>query len=63
MRTEMKGVTERGEGLPVSLVTDIDASEPIELIEAINQGGYDRTYVPLLEVVAWIKSNRPELLT
>lgn len=33
------------------------------VIEAYNEGGYNSTQVDLLDVIAWVRENRPELLS
>lgn len=32
------------------------------VIGALNEGGYNSTQVDLLDVIAWVKENRPDLL-
>jgi hypothetical protein len=60
----MEGVTEYSEYGEVKL---IEAPYPKEkkgrlCIEASTDGGYLSTYVDLIELLAWLKTNRPELL-
>lgn len=55
----MEGVTEYLEGYPVSL----RASESGTLhVVAVNEGGYNSTRVDLLQLISWLRKNRPELL-
>lgn len=40
----------------------IEISPPTRwLIRAFNQGGFDSTVVDLLDVLKWVKTNKPEL--
>lgn len=32
------------------------------VIQALNEGGYNRTLVDLIDVLSWVKKNMPELL-
>ena len=69
--TAMKGVREYGEGMPVRLAQTMglyvakgaprDGAGRIVIV-AYNEGGYSCTEVDLLDVIAWVKQNRPELL-
>ena len=54
----MAGVTEYGEDFPVRLVKRGSSY----VVEAKNEGGYNRTQIDFIELVNWIKANRPELL-
>jgi len=46
-------------------------SEPVEIkekdgrlvIEALNEGGHNGTEVDLVDVIEWVKMNKPDLLT
>jgi hypothetical protein len=63
----MKGVSEYAEGYDVVICkTDgFDLGSPIAgrlVVLARNQGGHDCTKVDLLELIAWLKANKPELL-
>lgn len=62
--TEMLGVREYAEGYPVHVLheTPLGLDEPREMIEAINEGGHNSTLIDLLDLVAWLKERRPELL-
>ena len=55
---EMSNVREYAEGYPVVLNDERDRLT----ISALNEGGHNCTEVDLLEVIAWVKANRPELL-
>jgi hypothetical protein len=56
--TVMRGVSEYAEGYPVQLET----RQGRLAVLAINQGGHDGTAVDLVELLAWVKDNMPELL-
>lgn len=69
----MEGVTEYSEGYEVRLVetTGVYLSGIPEhqcpgygrlVIKASNESGYNCTEVDLLEMLAWLKSNRPDLM-
>lgn len=64
MERIMEGVTEYAEGFPVEISEYIPEGKRDArlVIKAINQGGYDSTAVDLLELIAWIKENRSDLL-
>lgn len=51
----MKGVREYAEGLDVTLLGG-------RIIVARNQGGHDCTKVDVLDLIAWLRKNKPELL-
>ena len=55
----MEGVTEYIEEEEVSLITD-EAGHLVIL--AINECGNNHTQVDLLQLIQWLKTNRPELL-
>jgi hypothetical protein len=52
-------IREYGECYPVKIAEFEDGRL---VIEAINQEGYDSTSVDLLDVIAWVRENRPDLL-
>jgi hypothetical protein len=56
---EMEGVREYIEVEPVKLVYN-NAGHLV--VQAINEGGYNSTEVDLLQLIQWLKTNRPELL-
>ena len=69
----MNGVTEYAEGMGVELTQTRGAYQngvPDErrekrgnlVIKARNEGGYNCTEVDLLELIAWLKEHRPDLL-
>ena len=69
----MNGVTEYAEGYEVQLVettgTYVGDKPETEwpgrgrlAIKALNEAGYNCTEVDLLEVLAWVKANRPDLM-
>jgi hypothetical protein len=60
----MDGVTEHNEGLPVRLeYFAYSHPGPVRaVIKALNEGGCNSTEVDLLDVLSWVKANRPELL-
>jgi len=69
--TPMDGVTEYAEGYGVRLVETTGAYVGIAkqrpgagrlVIKALNEGGYNCTEVDLLEVLAWVKAHRPDLM-
>ncbi|MBC8320622.1 MAG: hypothetical protein H8E34_07860 [Bacteroidetes bacterium] len=51
-------MTEYCEGYPVEIVSRGGRL----VIEAMNQCGSDCTHVDLIELIKWIKNNKPELL-
>lgn len=53
-----EGVREYGEGFPVT----IGESNGRECVMAANENGHNGTSVDLLDLVAWLKTHRPELL-
>ena len=59
----MAGVEEWAEGYPV-ILTKRDDGEGSErhLIEAANEGGFNHTQVDLLQLIQWLRENRPDLL-
>lgn len=54
----MDGVREYAEGMVVELVEEDGRPHVV----AFNQGGYDSTAVDLLDLVAWLRRCRPDLL-
>ena len=69
--TLMDGVTEYAEGYGVRLVettgADAGLGKPHEgagrlAIKAFNEAGCNCTEVDLLELLAWVKANRPDLM-
>lgn len=67
----MEGVTEYAEGYGVRLVETagsyVGLGRPREgagrlVIKALNEAGRNCTEVDLLEVLAWVKANRPDLM-
>ena len=69
--TLMEGVTEYAERLDVRLVRTTGTYMGIGkerpgagrlVIEALNDGGYNCTKVDLLQLLAWVKANRPDLM-
>lgn len=59
MNEIMHGVTEYAEGLDVKLQME-DNGRPI--VSAYNEGGFNGTSVDLLELLAWLRANRPDLI-
>ena len=55
---EMKDIREYVEGFPVEL--DIDRGR--EVVIACNDGGYNSTAIDILDLIAYLKEKRPELL-
>jgi hypothetical protein len=69
----MKGVREHSEGMDVLLTETSGLYEydtPVEkwkghgrlVIRAFNEAGFNNTQVDLLDIIVWIKTNRPDLL-
>ena len=58
MRIKMKGVREYNEGMLVEL--DLAENDNRTVIVAYNEAGYNSTEVDLLDVIEWVKNNRPE---
>jgi hypothetical protein len=64
---KMEGVMEYNEGNPVILMTREAYEYKPEghgrlVISATNEGGFNSTMVDLLQLIQWVKNNRPELL-
>ncbi len=62
-------IREYGDDFPVTLdwnhMTGADYKRTGErrlCITAVNEGGYNSTAVDLLDLIAWVKKNKPELL-
>jgi hypothetical protein len=71
MKIQMEGVREYAEDYAVHLVeTDgyyVSPNAPRPgagrlAVRALNEGGHNCTEVDLLDLIAWLKANRPELL-
>ena len=60
MNEIMHGVTEYAEGLDVRLQLEDNGRL---IISAKNEGGYNGTSVDLLELLAWLRANRPDLMS
>ena len=71
--TIMEGVTEYAEGYPVELVQAdgiYESFTPKEkwvgngrlVIRALNEGGNNCTSVDVVELIAWLRANRTDLL-
>jgi hypothetical protein len=56
---DMVGVREYGDGLPVKCVKD---ENDRDTIVALNEVGHCATHVDLVDVLKWVRDNRPELL-
>lgn len=55
----MHGVTEYAEGLDVRLHV---VGNGRWVVTAWNEGGFNGTSVDLLELLAWLRANRPDLI-
>jgi hypothetical protein len=55
---EMTDVREHGEEYAVELAEKNSRL----VVKAYNEGGYNFTTVDLLDLIAWLKANRPNLL-
>jgi hypothetical protein len=60
MNEIMHGVTEYAEGLDVKLQMEDNGRL---IISAKNEGGYNGTSVDLLELLAWLRANQPDLMS
>ena len=58
----MDGVTEYTEGYEVRLIHSPGAGRNRLAIEAMNEGGFNGVEIDLLQVLDWLKANRPELI-
>jgi hypothetical protein len=58
MNEIMHGVTEYAEGLDVKLRMEDNGRL---IVSARNEGGYNGTSVDLLELLVWLRANRPDL--
>ncbi len=54
----LEGVREYAEGYEVKI--DYVGDRPV--VAAMCKAGYDRTLVDLLDLLEWVKANKPELL-
>ena len=70
---EMTGVREYCEQYPVALVLVSPHAErpeygplptegPRWCVQAMNEGGHNSTSIDLLDLIQWLRANRPELL-
>jgi hypothetical protein len=64
---ELTGVTEYGEEMPVVLCRTSgmflsNKGKGRLVIKAMNEGGCNCTEVDLIELIQWLKINKPELL-
>lgn len=64
---EMDGVTEYCEGMPVHLLESTKDPYTFKLIDrwviqAANEGGHNSTEVDLVDLLLWLKKNKPDLL-
>ncbi len=55
----LEGVREYCDELDVKLV---ETEQSRLAVKASNEGGFNCTKVDLLDLIAWVKANRPELL-
>lgn len=64
LRIIMTGVREHGEGYDVELRDQFTSTrgEPRLCVLARNEGGYNSTAVDLLDLIQWLRENKPELL-
>lgn len=73
MKIIMVGVREYSEGMKVELTTtggEFDVNKPEKdwlgkgriVIKAFNESGYNCTEVDLVDIILWLRKNRPELL-
>jgi hypothetical protein len=60
MNEIMHGVTEYAEGLDVRLQLE-DNGRPI--VSAYNEGGFNGTSIDLLQLLAWLRANQPDLMS
>lgn len=65
--TKMKGVAEYAEGFDVELIErryQIAArtNRTVLILRAYNEGGHNCVEIDLIDIVLWIKENRPELI-
>lgn len=58
-KQKMVGVREYAEDMPVRLYMHKNGRW---VIEALNEAGYNGTDVDLLDLLSWLRNNRPELL-
>jgi hypothetical protein len=59
MNEIMHGVTEYAEGLDVRLQLEDNGRL---IVSAYNEGGFNGTSIDLLELLAWLGDNRPDLI-
>ena len=69
---KMDGVTDYSEGMDVELAETTGTYSGIPgaprpgagrlVVKAYNEGGFNQTEVDVLELVAWLKKHRPDLL-
>ena len=58
----MTNVRDYAGGYDVVLREQFCDGEKRLVVVATNQGGYDDTEVDLLDLIVWVKQNRPDLL-
>jgi len=56
----MGGVREHAEGFTVELAAEKVGGRLV--VKAANEGGFNHTEVDLLDLLAWLHENRPDLL-
>ena len=59
MNEIMHGVTEYAEGLDVRLQLEDNGRL---IVSAYNEGGFNGTSIDLLELLVWLRNNRPDLI-
>lgn len=59
---KMIGVTEYTEGLAVGLEVVVRNDKLRLVVVALNEAGNNGTEVDLLELISWLKRNRPDLV-
>jgi hypothetical protein len=59
MNEIMHGVTEYAEGLDVRLQLEDNGRL---IVSAWNEGGFNGTSIDLLELLVWLRNNRPDLI-
>lgn len=55
-------IRDHNEGLEVEIEEKLVGDTKRLVIVALNQAGYDATEVDLLDVIEWVRENKPELL-
>ena len=60
-KTDIREYAEEMEVAVCERIMDDEGNTKL-VIDALNEGGYNGTHVDLLDVLEWVKANKPELI-